>query len=71
MNYIIEDNFEKDGRHSYYDNCGFDVSVHSDSSGEMLTLLYPEKSIAGRTDKGRIGPVYPRAKNWKPCQFNL
>ena len=58
--YIIEDNFVDDGRHYYYDTCGFDVSVHNDVSGEMLTILYPSKSIAGRTALGRVGNVYPR-----------
>jgi hypothetical protein len=69
--YIIEDNFVKDGRYGYYDHCGFDVSVHNDLSGEMLTILYPAQSIASRTGKGRVGPVHPRIKDWKQCTFNF
>jgi hypothetical protein len=59
--YIIEDNFVDDGNFAYYDKCGMDVSVHADISGELLTLLYPPKSKAGRTPLGRLGnKVYPR-----------
>eukprot|EP00943_MAST-04B_sp_MAST-4B-sp1_P008217 g8217.t1 len=69
--YIIEDNFVDDGRHYYYDTCGFDVSVHNDVSGEMLTILYPSKSIAGRTALGRVGKVYPRKNNVRcPSKFS-
>lgn len=64
--YIIEDNFIDDGRHYYYDKCGFDVSIHNDVSGEMLTILYPSNSIAGITDLGRVGKVFPRTKT-KNC----
>ena len=77
--YIIEDNFVSHGNNWYYTRCGFDVSVHTDISGELVTFLYPPNSIAKKTSLGRIGSVYKgenvstatfeTKEHWEKCLY--